>query len=224
MTSKGFASRAARDLLDQIGESVEEVRIFCIHDADAAGTMIYQALQQATKARPGRKVRIINLGLEPAEALEMELQVESVKRKNEKRQPVADYVAEEWQEWLQANRVELNAMTTPQLLEWLDRKMSDYGGKLVPPDEVLAEHLRRDVRSGLDRQITDQVIREAKIDERVETEFGKLERIIRDTLEKLAEHIQKHLTANPSEHWTGPVAGFAEVIIRFGLPGSSAGV
>ena len=37
-------------------------------------------------------------------------------------------------DWLQTNRVELNAMTTPQLIEWLDEKMAEHGdGKLIPP-------------------------------------------------------------------------------------------
>jgi hypothetical protein len=48
MTSKGFCTRAARDLLDLLADSNEPVRIFCIHDADASGTMIYQTLQEET--------------------------------------------------------------------------------------------------------------------------------------------------------------------------------
>jgi hypothetical protein len=69
-----------------------------------------------------RKIEIINLGLEPWEAIEMGLEVEEVER-GDKRKPVADYVLERedlapdgytWEEWLQTHRVELNAMTTPQ--------------------------------------------------------------------------------------------------------------
>ena len=68
LTSKGQPTRAARDLLDLLGETGEEILFFAVHDADAAGTLIYQSLQEATRARPGRKVRVINLGLEPEEA------------------------------------------------------------------------------------------------------------------------------------------------------------
>ena len=49
-----------------------------MHDADAAGTLIYQSLQEATRARSGRKVQVVNLGLEPEEALAMDLEVEEV--------------------------------------------------------------------------------------------------------------------------------------------------
>ncbi len=40
--------------------------------------MIYQTLQEATKARGARKIKIINLGLEPWEAIDMGLEVETV--------------------------------------------------------------------------------------------------------------------------------------------------
>ena len=65
LTSKGFSTRAVRDLLDLLADGDEPVTVFCIHDADASGTMIYQTLQEETKARPRRRVEIINLGLEP---------------------------------------------------------------------------------------------------------------------------------------------------------------
>jgi DNA topoisomerase VI subunit A len=81
MTSKGFASRAARDIIDLLGETGEEITVFFVHDADAFGTMIYQSLQESTKARPALKLQIINLGLEPREALKLGLRVEPVERK-----------------------------------------------------------------------------------------------------------------------------------------------
>ena len=62
MSSKGFTTRAARDLVDRLAEHDEPCTIFCVHDADAYGTMIYQTFQEATKARGARKIQIINLG------------------------------------------------------------------------------------------------------------------------------------------------------------------
>ena len=219
MTSKGFASRAARDLLDLLGDSGEELVVFCIHDADAAGTMIYQALQEGTAARGGRKAKIINLGLEPGEAKAMGLQVEDVKRESKKRQPVADYVDEDDAEWLQQHRVELNAMSSPQLLVWLDSKLAAHGEKLVPPDEVLASQLEHEVRSLLERQITDQVLHEANVAERVEAEFDKRQFVIEAALEILPARTREELIANPADHWTGPVANFAQSIVDCALIG-----
>ncbi len=122
---------AAKDLIDRFAELEEDITVYCIHDAGASGTGIYQALQEETKARGKRKVDIVNLGLEPWEALKMEIIPEEVSYK--KRQSVAGYVREytaahfeddgtDWDEWLQGHRVELNAMTTEHFLEWLDGK------------------------------------------------------------------------------------------------------
>ena len=57
MSSKGFTTRAARDLVDALAEHDEPVTIFCVHDADAYGTMIYQTFQEETKARGARKIQ-----------------------------------------------------------------------------------------------------------------------------------------------------------------------
>ena len=86
------------------------------------------------------------------------MEVEDVDEK-ERRKPVADYVrdredGEHWEEWLQTHRVELNAMTTPEFIEWLDGKMAEHGdGKLIPPADVLdaqlAERLEESVRAAI---------------------------------------------------------------------------
>ena len=155
MSSKGFSTRAARDLIDKLVEHDEPVEVFCVHDADASGTMIFQTLQQETKARGARKIKIVNLGLEPWEAIAMDPEIETLEEKDRVK-PVADYVrkhgGDDWEDWLQTNRVELNAMTTPQFIDWLDAKMAEFGsGKLIPPDDVLeqelAERIENEVRA-----------------------------------------------------------------------------
>jgi hypothetical protein len=144
---------AARDLIDQLAEHDEPVQVFCAYDADAYGTLIYQTLQQETKARGARKVTIINIGLEPWVAVVMGLEVESVEA-SKRRKPVADYVLErdsrsesdDWETWLQTRRVELNAMSTPKFIEWLDHKMAEHGsGKLIPPPHVLTKELAESI-------------------------------------------------------------------------------
>lgn len=142
LTSQGFASRAARDVIDLLGDSAEELTFYAIHDADGPGTAIIEALQEATKARPGRRVKIVNLGLEPSEGLSMGLEVEAVDFKS-KKVPVGSYVSPRWREWLQTQRIELNAMDSETFIGWLDRKMnqatSDFQTpqKLIPPAAVV---------------------------------------------------------------------------------------
>ena len=78
ISSKGFSTRAARDLVDKLAVHDEPVTVFCVHDADAYGTMIHQTFQEATRARGARKVTIVNLGLEPWEAIADGLAVENL--------------------------------------------------------------------------------------------------------------------------------------------------
>ena len=207
MSSKGYTTRAARDLVDKLAEHDEPCTIYCVHDADAWGTMIYQTFQAATKARGARKVRIVNLGLEPWEAVEMGLEVEDVEE-GEKRKPVADYVleredeapdGESWEEWLQTHRVELNAMTTPEFIRWLDSKMVEHGdGKLIPPPAVLAAELERTLAIRVRATLTERILREGGLEGQVTAALGALKRPKGTTL---AKGIGSMFKRSPEREW-----------------------
>jgi hypothetical protein len=219
LTSKGQPTRAARDLLDLLGETGEEILFFAVHYADAAGTLIYQSLQEATRARPGRRVRVINLGLEPDEALAMGLEVEDVDA-GERRKPIASYVPFDWQPWLRRHRVELNAMTTPQFIAWLDDKMTAFGnGKLVPPAGVLTNDLSETLEHRLHRQITEQILREAKIEDRV---AAALQEIVLPLPEGLRPAVDHALIDQPAASWRAAIALIADQLLAAaGSPGAS---
>jgi Topoisomerase 6 subunit A/Spo11, Toprim domain len=188
MSSKGYSTRAARDLIDKLAEHDEPITVYAVTDADAYGTMIYQTMQEATKARKARKIKIVHLGLHPWEAITMGLEVETVEVKQnkegeEKRKPVADYIkaadesgehgtapnGDSWEEWLQTHRVELNAMTTPQFIEWLDGKMAEAkDGKLIPPGEVLEAELKDRIEQKTRAAVTERILSEAGLDDQVE--------------------------------------------------------
>jgi len=209
LTSKGFATRAARDLLDLMGDTEEELQFFCIHDADAYGTMIYQTIQNETRARPGRKVKIINLGLEPQEALDMGLECENLKAVK-KFKPVADYVSSEWRYWLQDHRVELDAMSSSQFLQWLDDKMAQYGiGKVVPPAAVLKDTLLEQLRNRLERVIIERILKDADID----GETDKLFKAITPPYD-LMSIVRKGLEACLQDRWDAPLLDEIERIIQ----------
>jgi hypothetical protein len=210
LTSKGQPTRAARDLLDLLGETSEEILFFAVHDADAAGTLIYQSLQEATRARPGRKVRVINLGLEPEEALAMDLEVEDVDP-GERRKPIAAYVPRNWQSWLRHHRVELNAMTTPQFISWLDEKMAAFGnGKLVPPRAVLMNDLSDALEHRLHRQITEQILRAARIEERVAAALQEIALPPPDDLRAVVDHA---LADHPAASWRAAIERVADRLL-----------
>jgi hypothetical protein len=209
MSSKGFTTRAARDLVDKLAEHDEPVTVFCVHDADAYGTMIYQTFQEETKARDARKIRIVNLGLEPWEAVEMGLEVEDVDA-GERRKPVADYVRERrdgdaWEEWLQTHRVELNAMTTPQFIAWLDDKMATYA-KLIPPADVLEQELDARIEDKVREAITERILREANVDGQVAAAIAEIE--TPDSI-ALTAGIKQLFAATPDAQWRDHIEAVA---------------
>jgi hypothetical protein len=210
MSSKGFSTRAARDLIDKLVAHDEPVTVFCAHDADASGTMIYQTLQEATRARIARKILIVNIGLEPWEAVEMGLEAETIEAKD-RRKPVANYVLlqdDDWMEWLQTHRVELNAMTTPQLIEWLDEKMERFGpGKLIPPAKVLEQDLKARVKGKVRAEITERILREVRLDSQVDAAMAALD--LPDG-EELTSGIQQMFEGQPDAEWRAHIEVIAE--------------
>ena len=222
LSSKGYATRAVRDLLDLLGDTGEPLAFFCIHDADADGTKIYETLQGETRARAARRVQIINLGLEPWEALEMGLDTEAVSTQGHK--AVASYVGDyggkdptgflRWSEWLQHYRVELNAMTSPQFLGWLDAKMAAHGGeKVIPPEGVVADQLQTTIRASIHAELTERILREAKVDDQVESAMEKLRADLPDG-EEVRQRVAVELKREPAERWTEPLDRMAAGLIE----------
>ncbi len=222
LSSKGFASRAVRDVLDLLGDTDEELLFFCIHDADASGGLIYQALQDATTARAARRVKIVNLGLDPWEAVSMSLQIEEFKVKGNKRLPTARYVKDyndeapprssgeyRWDGWLQGRRVELNAMTSPQFISWLDSKMEPYNkGKVVPPAHVLERQAEEAAEAAVRQQLAKRILREAGIDALVKDRMQG----VKDRLAGVdfVGEVRAKLEVSPGARWIAPLKEIAE--------------
>jgi hypothetical protein len=214
-SSKGFATRAARDFLDLLGETDEETTVFCLHDADGPGTSIFEKLQEGTTARPARRVTIINLGLEPEEALAMGLEPETLEEGN-RTVPVAAYVNEEWRDWLQTHRIELNAMTTAQLIDWLDAKMEEYDGKVVPPTAVMCPRLEEAVAQRVREDETRVILEEAGLDDRVAARVATLAPKVATAARRLERTVRAALRAEPEESWSDVVDRVAQDVASDG--------
>lgn len=206
LTSKGYSTRAVRDLIDLLADGADEpLTVFCVHDGDAFGTMIMQTIQEATRARGRRRIEIINLGLDPWEALEMGLAEES-RDKDSKPAAVADYVKDRsdgkyWEGWLQKNRYELNAMTMPQFIAWLDQKMADHGvTKVLPP----AEHVHDDIRWRTSRLVREgietRILNDAGIDDLLDDAMSEIEFPDQD---EITTGLLTYLNEHPVESWRG---------------------
>jgi len=136
-------------------------------------------------------------------------------------QPVARYVkdesedeSEDWADWLQTNRIELNAMTTPQFLEWLDNKMAEYDqGKVIPPENVIESELEKEVMKNLTQRIRDKILKEQHAEDRIKEEFKKLKPTINEEAQELINSIESELNDEPEQSWKDPVARVAIEIL-----------
>ncbi len=145
----------------------------------------------------------------------MGLEVETVEE-SKRRKPVADYVKERedtapdsdtWEGWLQTHRVELNAMTTPQFIEWLDGKMAKAKhGKLVPPDEVLETELKERIVQKTRAAITERILREAGLDDQVKAAVAAIKP---PTAAALIKDIKRLFKTEPERDWRSHIEAVA---------------
>ena len=229
VSSSGFTTRALKDLVDHIGSTArdEPVRIFAMIDADAHGSMIFQTLVEETKARAARSIQVINLGLFPWEARADGLQHETglreiAQRKSRtghvRRAQVADYIRERdwqnkrnggndepnWEEWLQDNRVELNAMTSPQRVAWVERKFAAYNvAKVIPPENIARDLLVSHTKGAIAAQVEEEALqsKEQWIAEQIAARFAKI-RIPTDITARIAKYLERHR----SSRWRDAIA------------------
>jgi hypothetical protein len=218
MSGKGYSSRAARDLIDKLADTYgdEPVTVFCIHDADAPGSMIAQTLQEATLARGRRRIEIIDLGLYPQQAIDMELPVEDISY--DRPQPVSDYARSlpgNLNAWFQHHRVELNALSPAQLIAFLDEKIEEHGElKVVPPADHIVDYITDAIRITMLERERERVLREAEAeikrasDERIAAVMLHVSEA--DDLRKL---IRTTVNDERQTHWADAVDDLADFLI-----------
>src|SRR5262249_1312448 len=100
-------------------------------------------------------------------------------------------------EWLQRHRVELNAMTTPQFIEWLDGKMAGYD-KLIPPPDILEAELNARIEEKVRAAVVDRILREANVDAQVAAALADIEP---PSKAARAEGIEQLFKATPDAPW-----------------------
>ena len=158
-SSKGESTVATRKLVDEL--SGAGVTILVVHDFDIAGFTINHWLWHDNARYQFRNTpKVIDLGLRLADVERLGLgSEEQVHRQRkdpaEKFLDWDDEVTEEEAEFLRGNysyghrgwvgqRVELNALTSRQFIDWLEEKLRKAGVKKVIPDAaVLGEAWRR---------------------------------------------------------------------------------
>jgi hypothetical protein len=196
MSTKGMSVTASRRLLDELSPFVDN--IFVLHDFDRSGFSIYGTLGTDSRRYVFKNdPPIVDIGLRLDDVLDMDLETEPVPATSdsewrERAETLKRHGAtSEEIEFLRSERVELNAMSSRQLIDFIEKKLEEHGvEKVVPDDDVLKKHARHIIK----RRLIEQAI--AKISD----EFTEQAEAV-ELPEDLREQIKELLEAEPELPW-----------------------
>jgi hypothetical protein len=201
MSTKGLSNTAARILVDHICGGLG-MPLFVLHDFDKSGFSILGTLQRATRRFSFRhRHLVIDLGLRLADVEELGLESEAAFDRGDKwarRANLRENGASEKEiEFLIEKRVELNALTSDQLVAFIERKLEEHGvKKIIPNKEQLDDAYRLFVRN----KRVEKIIKEA-LQEEDDSEI--------QVPGNLKSRVKKYLTENPVVQWDDAVAAIA---------------
>lgn len=150
MSTKGMSVTAARELLDMLCAG-RDLPVFVLHDFDKDGFSIFATLHQSGRRYTFTSpIHAIDIGLRLDDVKDMDLQSEKCIVPGDEDKVAATLKAngatEEEIKFLlkDKRRVELNAMTSRQLVEFIEGKLDEHGvAKVVPDDTTLADAYQR---------------------------------------------------------------------------------
>ncbi|HEY7157265.1 MAG TPA: ATP-binding protein [Gemmataceae bacterium] len=183
VAGEGVATEACRVLFRNAEKG--DYQLFSLHDADPWGYNIARIMREATPRMPGYNVNVCDIGLKLQDALDLGLEPENAtRRKSYPKGLVLSDLEREYFDGQQATkkswiyrRVELNAFTAPQLIEYTERQLQGSGvrGKVIPPAkqlpklaepivrQILGEHVYAELHrlisaEGITRQIAEDFL------------------------------------------------------------------
>jgi hypothetical protein len=172
MSTKGMSVTAARMLIDKMCGRYK-IPVYVLRDFDVSGFSIFGTLGGNTDRYTfNNSIEVVDLGLRLTDVNALGLESESVLLKNSpdklrarlKRNGATDA---EIEFLLTGRRVELNAMTSSQLVAFIERKLDEHAVKKVVPDTArLAKAYRLAVRSERLLKVVGEAIEAAASDER----------------------------------------------------------
>ena len=173
VAAEGYSTEACR-MLFQDADHRQGFQLFVLHDSDIDGYNIARTLREETRRMPGYQVEVIDLGLRLEDALHLGLATEEANRK--KALPEGLELNEVEQRYFQGRqsgknswvyqRIELNAMSAPQLVEYVETQLRRAGasGKVIPSDDQLPELAAERYRSAVSQWVDEKVARLLSLD------------------------------------------------------------
>jgi hypothetical protein len=200
MSTKGMSVTASRLLLDKLCNRGLQ-RVFVLHDLDVSGFSIVGTLSTSSRRYTFQnELPVIDIGLRLEDVDAMELESEPVATFGDwnaragtlhRHGATDDEIA-----FLRNSRVELNAMTSPQMIEFIESKLTGHGvKKIIPGRGVLEEHARHLLEQRLAKEALEPLLAEVR-------ERAKKEKLPANFAKRVGTELKK----NPHLPWDAAVA------------------
>ncbi len=205
MSTKGMSVTASRLLIDRLSAGGADLPVFVLHDFDKAGFSILGTLQHDTRRYTFQnEVRVIDLGIRIRDVNTYKLESEDVyyghsdPTENLRENGATDHEIG----FLcgfngsRGKRVELNAFTSGDLVQWIEVGLKKHGVKKVIPDE---ESLEAAYRRALEIELLNKEIEKIRKGIRERAEEAPLAKGLR-------RRVERRLKADPALAWDQAIA------------------
>jgi hypothetical protein len=209
MSTKGMSVTAARALADEMCHD-HDIPLLLLRDFDKAGFSIAGTLQRDTRRYQFQNmISVVNLGLSLADVEEMGLESEYQHHPKGRRHVLEDnlrtngasedeiaFMFRDFEPLRSTRRVELNAMTSPQFVAFVERKLQENGiAKIVPDQGLLTK-----VYVGMERG--------RRLKEAAKDHLNKIDIDMKgfEPPKDLKESIRKLLEQHPTMRWDAAIA------------------
>lgn len=217
-SSKGQSTTATRMLVEALSDA--GVTSLVAHDFDIYGLSICHNLSNDTRRYEFRNMpKVIDLGLrlEDVEALGLEGEPVVIHQRKDPGERLWEYegiTLEEidylrggttrYGEW-NGKRVELNAMTSQQLIDWLEDKFEEHGvEKVIPEKHLLGRVWQSEHRSHAYNKFAEKRLKEIQAD--FDKQY-KEPKTPKDLQNQVARHFETHSAAS----WNDAISSIARV-------------
>jgi hypothetical protein len=201
MSTKGVSVTAARQLIDEICGQ-HNISLLVLHDFDKSGFSIAGTLQRATRRYTFKhNIEVIDLGLrlEDVDELQAERTFDKGSRGQRAWNLRENGATEAEVDFLLDRRVELNALTSDQLVAFVERKLKRNDiGKVVPDKRELARAYQLFARSSEAEKIVRRELKKLKGD------------ALRKIPRNLEKQVSRYLAQHPAARWDEAVRQIAD--------------
>ena len=200
MSTKGMSVTASRELVEDLCATYH-IPLLVLHDFDVSGFTIFGTLRSSTRRFTyGREFQVIDLGLRLADIKGLEREDVHISSPSKTAATLRRHGAtkEEIDILVGGERVELNALTSDELVALIERKLAKHGiRKVIPNDDTLADAYRR-------------MRKQAVVQEKIEKLIEDLDEQDVKVPSGLRQRINKAIKVDPTQSWDAIMRDIAE--------------